>query len=121
MVYKLACPWPAVLAAVLALAPPSAAAVAAGRASEGAAHSGRSSLRWSSQSLAAKEPEPTPDEAGLFGPPFKVPLLRVDTGDVAADVQMQLAVTPAEQHHGLMFRRSLQEELAAVQTERWRA
>lgn len=101
---KQAHPWSATLAAlVVVLAMPSVGATLATR-------TGSSSLRSSSKSLAAKEPEPTPDEAGLFGPPFSVPLLRVETGEVAGQVQMQLAVTPPEQHHGLMFRRSLAED-----------
>eukprot|EP00420_Gonyaulax_spinifera_P014091 CAMPEP_0197913646 /NCGR_PEP_ID=MMETSP1439-20131203/76997_1 /TAXON_ID=66791 /ORGANISM="Gonyaulax spinifera, Strain CCMP409" /LENGTH=222 /DNA_ID=CAMNT_0043535517 /DNA_START=33 /DNA_END=698 /DNA_ORIENTATION=+ len=54
--------------------------------------------------------EPTPDEAGLFGPHFRVPLLSVDNGATVAEVQMQLAITPQEQHHGLMFKRSLDKD-----------
>jgi len=54
--------------------------------------------------------EPTEDEKGLFGPPFAVPLLEVKTGAVAAQIQMRLAVTPPEQHHGLMFIKDLPED-----------
>mmetsp|Transcript_23608 Transcript_23608/g.67674 ORF Transcript_23608/g.67674 Transcript_23608/m.67674 type:complete len:233 (-) Transcript_23608:27-725(-) len=51
--------------------------------------------------------EPTPDEPGLFGPPFRIPLVDAGTGAEVAEVQMRLAITPAEQHHGLMFIKSL--------------
>lgn len=59
------------------------------------------------RSAAAGHYEPTEDEAGLFGSPFKIPLLKDSDGSVAAEVQMRLALTPAEHQHGLMFRKSL--------------
>lgn len=46
----------------------------------------------------------------MFGPPFDVPLLNVATGKAAAHVKMQLAVTGPEQHHGLMFKKSMPDE-----------
>mmetsp|Transcript_126933 Transcript_126933/g.353496 ORF Transcript_126933/g.353496 Transcript_126933/m.353496 type:complete len:225 (-) Transcript_126933:132-806(-) len=109
MRFHLACPWLAAPAALAVLTVPSAAIAVATRAAAAAPAEG-SSTPTESEPLPAKHSEPTPDEAGLFGPPFTIPLLRADTGAVAAEVQMQLAVTPAEQHHGLMFRRSLGEE-----------
>lgn len=39
-----------------------------------------------------------------------MPLLEVKTGAVAAQIQMRLAVTPPEQHHGLMFIKDLPED-----------
>lgn len=58
---------------------------------------------------AVSDDPPTANEAGLFGPPFQVPLLFQANGSVAAAVSMQLAVTPPEQHHGLMFIKDLPE------------
>mmetsp|Transcript_89097 Transcript_89097/g.236713 ORF Transcript_89097/g.236713 Transcript_89097/m.236713 type:complete len:210 (-) Transcript_89097:124-753(-) len=102
MSLKLACRWPSILAAVLAICFPTASAALVA--------DGTSYLRRSNRSSDAKDPEPTPDEAGLFGPPFNIPLLWVGTGKPAGEVQMQLAILPAEEHHGLMFRRSLAED-----------
>jgi len=77
---------------------------AAGAAVEGAS---AGTLRGHLASIRRSRGEPTPDEQGLFGPSFSIPLLRASTGEVVTQIQMQLAVTPPEQHHGLMFRTSL--------------
>lgn len=61
-------------------------------------------------SHGGREDPPTVDEKGLFGPPFDIPLLNTETGDVVENIQMQLAVTPPEQHHGLMFVKSMPQE-----------
>lgn len=51
----------------------------------------------------------TPDSQ-LFGPPFSVPLVGVDPlKQISIPIQMQLAITPDEDHHGLMFKKSLDE------------
>merc|ERR1719330_460091 len=63
--------------------------------------------RYRLHAARAHSVEPTPDETGLFGPSFDVPLKRIETGDTVAQVQMRLAITPPEQHHGLMFRTAL--------------
>merc|ERR1719330_624123 len=65
--------------------------------------------RYRLHAARAHSVEPTPDETGLFGPPFDVPLKRIGTGETEAQVQMRLAITPPEQHHGLMFRTHLAE------------
>jgi len=57
-----------------------------------------------SLSRVKQEPEPSPDDTGLFGPSFKIPLLQAGGDQVAADLRVRLAVTPPEQHHGLMFK-----------------
>jgi len=62
------------------------------------------------RSSVGRHAEPTPDEPGLFGQPFDVPLLRADTGEVVAHVQMKLAITAPEQHHGLMFKSSMPDD-----------
>lgn len=60
------------------------------------------------EAAAIVEPiEPTPYDEGLFGPPFSIPLLEASSGAVAADLKIKLAVSPEEQHHGLMFKQSM--------------
>lgn len=44
---------------------------------------------------------------GLFGAYFDVPFLSDVDGHPVAKVSMQLAITPDEDHHGLMFRHSM--------------
>lgn len=52
----------------------------------------------------------TPDSQ-LFGPPFSVPLIGVDPSkSIYVPIQMQLAITPDEDHHGLMFKKHLDDE-----------
>jgi len=46
---------------------------------------------------------------GLFGSYFDVPMLSAADGTVVANISMQLAITPDEDHHGLMFRNSMPE------------
>eukprot|EP00747_Dinoflagellata_sp_TGD_P164495 gnl/TRDRNA2_/TRDRNA2_184493_c0_seq1.p1 gnl/TRDRNA2_/TRDRNA2_184493_c0~~gnl/TRDRNA2_/TRDRNA2_184493_c0_seq1.p1 ORF type:complete len:242 (-),score=57.34 gnl/TRDRNA2_/TRDRNA2_184493_c0_seq1:156-881(-) len=64
--------------------------------------------------LAAGEPEPTPDESGLFGPAFDIPLVEVNSSNVVANVTMRLAVTGPEQHHGLMFKKTLPNDVGML-------
>lgn len=56
--------------------------------------------------LATQQAPPEADGV-LFGPVFAVPLKHTATGEAIVDVKLRLAVTPPEQHRGLMFRSSL--------------
>lgn len=48
---------------------------------------------------------------GLFGSYFNIPLVSVADGkSVVANVNMQLAITSDEDHHGLMFRKSMPDD-----------
>mmetsp|Transcript_56859 Transcript_56859/g.122980 ORF Transcript_56859/g.122980 Transcript_56859/m.122980 type:complete len:189 (-) Transcript_56859:132-698(-) len=71
---------------------------------------------WKSlrQRAARGESLPSPDEKGLFGPSFEVSLLEADSDKVAANLKLRLAVSEQEQHHGLMFRQSLDEDEAML-------
>lgn len=53
----------------------------------------------------------TPDSE-LFGPPFSIPLVGTDGSqkNIYVPIQMQLAITPDEDHHGLMFKKSMDED-----------
>jgi len=46
---------------------------------------------------------------GLFGQYFDVPFLSSVDGQKVATVKMQMAITPDEDHHGLMFRKTMPE------------
>lgn len=57
--------------------------------------------------VLATQQAPPEGDGDLFGPVFDVPLRRTTTGEAIVDVKLRLAVTPPEQHRGLMYRSSL--------------
>lgn len=65
--------------------------------------------KWPLDPLLPGEPGDDGTREGLFGQYFEIPLRSTSDGQVVAHVMMQLAITSDEDHHGLMFRRSMPE------------
>mmetsp|Transcript_10409 Transcript_10409/g.18717 ORF Transcript_10409/g.18717 Transcript_10409/m.18717 type:complete len:198 (+) Transcript_10409:158-751(+) len=66
--------------------------------------------------LALKILEKDSESPTLFGPPHSIPLLvsSADGVEATVPVNMQLAITEDEHHHGLMFRNSMDENAGMV-------